>query len=205
MKRFPALAKLAALGLLSSLAVSSTAFAADGLDYNYVEGGYVSTHADGADADGWGINASAALSPNWSVFGSYSAQQTDPFYVGTSRIDTDVDQSRLGVGFNTPIASNTDLVARVAYDHYKIDPNGTGVYGSSDANGWDTEVGVRSALMPNLEGYALAGYEDGNDFDGEYYGRLGAQWKLNQNWGVSGDVKFADGDTQYFIGPRLSW
>jgi len=29
--------------------------------------------------------------------------------------------------------------------------------------------------------------------------------KLNQNWGVTGDVKFADGDTQYFVGPRLTF
>ena len=47
--------------------------------------------------------------------------------------------------------------------------------------------------------------EDGKDFSGDAYGRIGAQLKLNQNWGVSGDVKFASGDTQVFIGPRFSW
>ena len=64
---------------------------------------------------------------------------------------------------------------------------------------------MRSALTTNLEGYALAGYENGDEFDGDFYGRLGAQVKFNQNWGINGDVKFADGDTQWFVGPRFSW
>ena len=65
-------------------------------------------------------------------------------------------------------------------------------------------------MNPVLEGYVLAGYEDytkkhGVNPDGEFYGRLGAQAKFNQNWGVSGDVKFVDGDTQWFVGPRFTW
>ena len=74
-----------------------------------------------------------------------------------------------------------------------------------DEDGWSAEVGVRSALTTHLEGYALAGYEDGDDFDGSAYGRVGAQVKFNPNWGVTGDVKFADGDTQWFVGPRFTW
>ena len=74
-----------------------------------------------------------------------------------------------------------------------------------DYDGWSAEVGVRGALHPNFEGYVMAGYEDGDNYDGEFYGRLGAQAKFNQNWGVSGDVKFVDGDTQWFVGPRFSW
>ena len=75
----------------------------------------------------------------------------------------------------------------------------------NDLDGYSAEVGVRSALAQNFEGYVMAGYEDGDNFDGDFYGRLGAQVKFNQNWGVNGDVKFADGDTQYFIGPRLTF
>ena len=56
-----------------------------------------------------------------------------------------------------------------------------------------------------MVGYAMAGYEDGNDFDGDFYGRLGGQVKINTNWGVAADVKFADGDTQFFVGPRITW
>jgi hypothetical protein len=60
-------------------------------------------------------------------------------------------------------------------------------------------------MTSNLEGYALAGYEDGDAFDGDFYGRLGAQVKFTPNWGVAGDVKFSSGDTQWMVGPRLTW
>ncbi|HVR82419.1 MAG TPA: diffusible signal factor-reguated Ax21 family protein [Luteimonas sp.] len=205
MKR-PLLA-LTLLAALPALTLSAAASAADGLNYNFVEGGYVATHGD-TDADGWGVNASAALSPNFHLFGSYSGQKTDPFFVNGVKIDSiDANQWRLGLGYNYGIGANTDLVARVAYDKYKIDNVTVGGvnYGGGDVNGYSAEVGVRSALAPKFEGYALAGYEDSNDFSGDFYGRLGAQVKFNQNWGLSGDVKFASGDTQWFVGPRYSW
>ena len=66
------------------------------------------------------------------------------------------------------------------------------------------QVGEAGGVEP-FEGHAFAGYEDyGNDAD-DFYGRVGALVKFNPNWGVSGDVKFADGDTQWFVGPRYSW
>ena len=96
------------------------------------------------------------------------------------------------------ISPKADLVTRVAYE--KFDAGNL-----IDYTGWSAEVGVRGALARNFEGYVMAGYEDGDNYDGEFYGRLGAQVKFNPNWGVSGDVKFVDGDTQWFVGPRFSW
>ncbi|GAB3387213.1 outer membrane beta-barrel protein [Lysobacter fragariae] len=188
---------LLALTLMSALPFAASA--AEGLSYNYVEGGYVATNTDNGDADGWGVSGSGAIADNFHIFGGYSGQKTDDQTIGGVRFNgVDVDQWRAGVGYNHPIATNTDLLARVAYDNYKIQ-------GADRLDGYSAEVGVRSALTQNLEGYALAGYEDGDQFDGDFYGRVGAQVKFNQNWGVSGDVKFADGDTQYFIGPRLTF
>ncbi|MNC83124.1 hypothetical protein D3C75_1369270 [compost metagenome] len=72
-------------------------------------------------------------------------------------------------------------------------------------------MGVRSAFTPNVEGYVMAGYEDyskkhGINPDGEFYGRVGAQAKLNQNWGLAGEVKLAKGgDKEWFVGPRFTW
>jgi Ax21 family sulfation-dependent quorum factor len=189
---------LLALTLLAALPF--TASAADGLSYTYVEGGYVATDTDAGDADGWGINGSAAFADNFHVFGGYTFQKTDDETIGGLRFDgIDVDQWRVGLGYNHPVAANTDLLARVAYENYDVE-------GDNDRlDGYSAEVGVRSALAPNFEGYAMAGYEDGDRFDGDFYGRLGAQVKFNQNWGVSGDVKVADGDTQWFVGPRLTF
>jgi len=189
---------LLALTLLAALPFAASA--AEGLSYNYVEGGYVATNTDGDDADGWGINGSGAITDNFHVFGGYTFQKTDDVTFGGVRFDgLDVDQWRVGLGYNHPVAANTDLLARVAYENYDVD-------GFNDSlDGYSAEVGVRSALAPNFEGYAMAGYEDRENFDGDFYGRLGAQVKFNQNWGVSGDVKVADGDTQWFVGPRLTF
>lgn len=192
-KLFAALALLAATPLAAS--------AAEGISYNYVEGGYAATNLkDASDADGWGLNGSVAIAPNFHVFGSYANQDFDDYNYG-------YDQWRLGVGYNREISQNADLVTRIAYEKYQGDDFSIGGvrYNGEDTDGYSAEVGVRGSLLPSLEGYAMAGYEDGQDYDGDFYGRLGAQVKFNPNWGITGDVKFAQGDAQWFVGPRFTW
>ena len=184
---------LLALTLLAlpALTLSAAASAAEGLSYNYLEGGYVASNLqDSPDADGWGVAGSAAIAPSFHLFGNYSTQELD-------NTDFDIENWRLGAGYNHELGARTDLLARVAYERYETDVR--------DFDGYSVEVGVRGALTPRFEGYALAGYEDGSDYDGDFYGRVGAQMKFNQNWGLTGDVKFADSDTQLFIGPRYTF
>lgn len=188
---------LLALSLIAALPFAASA--ADGISYNYVEGGYMATNADVADADGWAIRGSGAIAPNFHVFGEFAKQTTDDFWVGPNRYrGITVDQMRLGVGYNHEISRAADLVTRVAYERFEDEFD-------NSLNGYSVEVGVRGAMAPNFEGYAMAGYEDGSDYDGDFYGRLGAQVKFNPMWGLSGDVKFVDGDTQWFIGPRITF
>ena len=187
----------ALLAVVPALAISTSASAADGLSYNHVQGGYTATNGDGnVDADGWAIDGSVAVHPNFHLFGAFSQQ-------GIDHTNIDVDQWRAGVGYNHEISPRTDLLTRVAYEKFDA---GRG----ANFNGYSVEAGARSALTNHLEGYALAGYESYNSKgllrdDSNFYGRLGAQWKFNPNWGVSGDVKFSNGDTQWFVGPRLTW
>ena len=197
MKRSPAVSKLAALTLLAALPFAASA--AEGISYNYVEAGYVGTNTDGGNADGWAINGSGAIAPNFHIFGGYSGQKTDDFTVGPTRFSgVDVDQWRAGIGYNHEISPSADLVTRVAYEK-------TDIQGGGSADGYSVEAGVRGALMPNFEGYALAGYENGSKYDGDFYGRVGAQVKFNPTWGINGDVKFSNGDTQFFVGPRMTF
>ena len=73
------------------------------------------------------------------------------------------------------------------------------------------EAGIRTAFGQHAEVYAMAGYEDyskkhGVNPDGQFYGRLGGQVKLNQNWGINGDIKMdRHGDKEWSVGPRFSW
>ena len=170
---------LLALTLLAALPFAASAQdAKSGLSYNYVQGGYVGTNTDGGDANGWGLGGSVAVHPNVHLFGNYTSQNVD--------------------GINKSFSPKADFVANVAYEKYDLG-------GGFDFDGYSAEAGVRGALTPMLEGYALLGYEDGGDFDGDACGRLGAQVKFNQTWGVVADVKVADGDTQFFVGPRITW
>ncbi|MBU8977231.1 MULTISPECIES: diffusible signal factor-reguated Ax21 faimly protein [unclassified Lysobacter] len=181
---------LLALTLLAALPFAASA--AEGVSYNYIEGGYIANNGDNRpDADGWSVGGAGAIAPNFHVFGNYSSQEFDHNF-------GDLDRWRLGVGYNHEINSKVDLLTRVAYEKQEFD--------AIDLDGWSVEAGVRASLTPNLEGYALAGYEDyDHGVDGEFYGRLGAQVKFNQMWGVNGEVKFVDGYTEYFVGPRISF
>jgi Ax21 family sulfation-dependent quorum factor len=187
----------AALLAVPALAAATAASAAEGISYTQVQAGYIATNGDGnADADGWAIDGSVAVHPNFHLFGGFNRQEIDDTNV-------DVDQWRAGVGYNHEVSPRTDLLTRVAYEKFDA---GDGL----DFDGWSVEAGARAALTQSLEGYALAGYENYDsdgllEDDSNFYGRLGAQWKFNRNWGLSGDVKFSDGNTQWFVGPRLSW
>jgi Ax21 family sulfation-dependent quorum factor len=191
---------LLALTLLA--AVPFAASAAEGVSYNYVEGGYSATNVNGPDADGWALKGSVAVHPNFHVFADYTSQEVDD-------VNVDFDQWRIGLGYNHELSQRVDLLTRVAYEKAKTDAFNVGSvrFPSLSADGYSVEVGVNSALITNrLNGYALAGYEDGgSDYDGEFYGRLGAQVKFTPNWSASADVKLIDGDTQWFVGPRFSW
>ena len=197
--------KKTALALLFMAATPFAASAADGISYNYIQGGYTSIDGDGnADADGWGLDGSVAISPNFHLFAGYNSVETDfnsPF-IG----DFDIDQWRFGVGYNYEISQNADLLAKVAYEKFDA---GRG----ADYDGFSVEAGIRGSMLPQLEGYALAGYErfdlDNDDRirddDGDFYGRLGAQYKFNQNWGIDANVKFSGDDRQWFVGPRFTF
>ena len=191
---------LLALGLLAALPFAASA--ADNLSYTYAEGDYIKTDADGGKADGWAFKGSYAFHPNWSVFGDYDNQKLD-------NSDFEVQKFRVGVGYNYSISDSTDLVARVAYNKFDPDRSDNGL--KFERDGYSAEAGLRNAFGEHFEVYALAGYENygkkyGTNPDGEFYGRLGGQVKINQNWGFNGDIKMnKDGDKEWSIGPRYSW
>src|SRR5690606_39887371 len=160
--------------------------------YTTVQDGKYSATPAGPDAAGGAAAGSAAISSNFPLFGDFSQQDLD----GPGNID--FDQWRAGIGYNHALSPNMDLLSRVAYE--KFDAGG-----GLDSDGYSVEAGLRGAMTPQFEGYALAGYEDGDDYDGEFYGRLGAQVKFSPRWGVAADVKFVEDDTQWFVGPRLTW
>jgi Ax21 family sulfation-dependent quorum factor len=187
------------LTALALLAATPFAAIASDLSYNYIEGGYTHINDDFDDGDGLALSGSLALGTRFHLFGGYEALESD-------RSNVDVDSFHIGFGYNQSLSRSTDLVARLGYINREADFRAGGFAFSSDAESYFTEVGVRSQLAPNFEGYLYAGYEHVKQLsDGDYYGRVGGQYNFNRNWGLVADVKFGHGTEQYFIGPRFTF
>ncbi|HTD28219.1 MAG TPA: hypothetical protein VK660_02395 [Xanthomonadaceae bacterium] len=190
--------------LLAILAIStiSVAAQANDLSYNYVQAGYVYGNSDsGSDSHSWTGQGSAAIGEHFDLFGGVDRTFRD----GS---DAKTNGWGLGGGFHTPVASQTDFVANVSYGHSNVE----GVTGNTSS--WTGDVGVRSALAPQFEGWINAGYSHG-DFNngivdvsgkGQVIGNVGGQYKLNKNWGLVSEVTLAPrGNQAVFFGPRVSF
>lgn len=178
---------LIALALAALLPLSAQAD--DKLSYTYVEGGYV--NVDG-DADGFGVRGSFEFGQsNFYGFGSYAQVEVD-------NTNIDVDNTEIGFGYAHDLSDNVDLISELAYVNADAD-------GFGDVDGYRASVGIRGSFSDNFEGLLKANYTDGSDFDGDFSGTIGAQYKFTQTWGVTGEVTFGDNSETYLVGLRASF
>ena len=131
--------------LLLVLLVAAGPVAAEGLSYNYFQGGYASADIDddgftgNIDGDGWFIGGSAALTDNFFMYGDYTSLGLD--------YDIDYDELELGIGYNYSLGENTDFVAGLSY--IKGEAKAMGM--SADDDGYGVRLGLRSKLSDMIE------------------------------------------------------
>ena len=120
--------------LLAAALLAATSFSAqasDKLSYSFVEADYMQSNVDDQDFDGfninptlvgWGLKGSFAVADKFYVFGGYSSGKDDLLAVDevdfSAELDASVDRWNIGLGFHTPISSNTDFVAELGYVQY---------------------------------------------------------------------------------------
>ena len=143
--------------LLIAVASAASAQQQDGFSYSYLEAGYAQTDFDdiNVDGDGFGLGASVAIADQWHLFASYSGTDLD--------FGFDATTWAAGIGFNTPISPQMDVVVRASYVSAEID--GPGI-GSFDDDGFGLGAGVRVAASEAIELNAGLSYIDtdsGND------------------------------------------
>jgi Ax21 family sulfation-dependent quorum factor len=191
--------------LLAALVFAALPLAAQAsdLDYNYLQAGYqYNDNSNSApNGHGWSGLGSVALGPNFFLQGGGSHMDRGSFIApnGDFRPAAGVNSWSLGGGFHTPVSANTDFVGAASYNHGDVD-------GLDNArHTYSAEVGVRSAMAPHLEGWISAGYGDGPDTKGSVFGKIGGEYKLDKNWGLVGQVRASRNETQYFVGPRVSF
>jgi len=178
---------LIALALAALIPLSAQA--GDNLSYTYVEAGYVDI--DG-DADGFGVRGSYEFGDsNFYGFASYSQVEID-------HTSIDIDNSQLGVGYAHGLSDNVDLLAELSWVNTDVD-------GLGDVDGYRASVGIRGTIASNFEGLVKANWTDGSDFDGDFSGTVGAQYKFNKTWGLTGEIEFADEGETYMVGVRASF
>ncbi|WP_396616172.1 hypothetical protein ACHZ97_19445 [Lysobacter soli] len=216
-KRFVLAAMLAAAPFVASAADN-------GLSYTYVEGGYAQANINenfedfgDVDASGGYLKGSFEISPSFYLFGSYAKASDDetiePIEDLTVRLEDDLTQAEGGVGYHMAWGESVDFLAEVAYvsverdlklaAHFEgelIDRDSATI----DQKGGRAALGVRGG-NDRAEGWLKIGYLGGSDFDGNFIGTLGGQYKFNATWGLVGEVEVMDDVTRYTAGVRASF
>lgn len=185
--------KRSLFALVLAAAIPFAAQADDNLSYTYIEGNYVNVDGDGGlGADGWGLRGSVEFGEsNFYGFGAFNKLDID-------NTSIDIDNYDLGIGYAHAIGDRADLISELAY--VKADAGG-----GANADGYRASIGVRGSFTPNFEGLIKANYTDGSDFDGDFSGTVGAQYKFTQTWGLTGEVNFDDNAQTYLVGVRASF
>ena len=177
---------LFALALVAAMPFAAQAD--DKLSNTWIEGDYV--NVDG-DADGFGVRGAFEFGDT----GFYGLGGWRSVEIDDSNID--VDNWELGVGYAHDVSENMDLISELAYNQVDVE--------GFDDDGYRASIGLRGSFTPNFEGIVKANYLDGDEFDGDFTGTLGAQYKFTQTWGVVGEAEFGDGGETYTLGLRASF
>ena len=185
---------LRSLGLVSLLALSGPALA-DGLNYNFIEAGYVEFDLDDdivdVDGDGLGIGGSFEVGESMFVTAGYSTADFD--------FGIDLDQLSVGLGIHTPIADDIDLVGTISY--VSVEASVPGV--SADDDGFEATVGIRAMVSEAIELAGGVSYIDLSD-SGDDTSFGGSAWYyFSDQFAIGIQAEFGDDVTAYGIGGRL--
>lgn len=177
-----------ALALCAALPLSAQA---KDLGYTWLEANYLNFDHG---TDGWGLRGQFEFG-NSGLYGlgGYSWLKADDGLGG----DVNIQANELGLGYHHKVADKTDLIAELAYQNADADV--------ARIDGLRSSVGVRSAMTGKVEGFAKLNYYDLSDYDGDVTGTVGAQYKFNENWGLTGEAEVGHGDQAYLLGVRASF
>lgn len=181
------------------LATSPLAAGAGELRHTYIEGGASRFSEDatgfgpGMDHDGGYVRGAVGLGPNWYAFGSLhqgSDERGGLFF-------EDRTETTLGVGYAHALGERTELIAELGAERRDVD--------WTDYDGARASTGVRTAIGTRMEGWAKATYSDIDHGYSAFSAQAGAMFKINDTWGLTGDVDVRDEGKRYSLGVRASF
>lgn len=171
------------------------------LSYNYIQGAAAFYPSfENQDFIGVDVRGSVSLMEDFFVFGGMQFL-TD---------DIDLTTVHAGVGYRQPLMDRTDVWGGVTLEYQEfesefVDP-GTGqtlISASEDETSVGFRAGVRHLLTDEFEVAGEARYVTG---DLDYFGIKGtAQYFLNEQVGLIGELDLYDGELGAIVGGRLSF
>lgn len=192
-------------GALTSLPLAGFA---EGLSYNYIEGGYLKAtqedgNADDFDFDGFNLAASGKVAENVYLFGDYRRLESDT--VSGTRVD--INAGRLGLGVIIPVTRIFDITAGGGASFGKFDYKGSGSGLTPDDNddtGYFLQTIARAQLLPAIE--VNGGYRYEKVFDqSESTGLVGAVFHFTPAFAAVANYEFGDDFNRYTLGGRFDF
>ena len=182
--------------VLLLLAISATAAAEDRLNYTFLQATYGQIDFKDLDVNGdaFGLGGSMAIADQFHLFADYSKASLD--------FDIDADLFDAGVGFNTPISDNIDVIAQLAYVYSSVSAPG---FSSVDDNGFGLGVGLRALVSPQVELNGSVQYVDMSDGGNNTSLGAGFLFHINEMFAVGVGGNWDDDTSSYAIGGRLKF
>lgn len=195
-----------AVAVLLPLALAAAPFAAEARDslgsYTYLEGGFSRVNVDNdafedLDIDGGYLRGSVGL-------GESNLYLLTGLAFGTNDdngLDIEGREAHVGLGYHYTFADNVDLTVETVFTRQELDFGAV----KDTLNNTRLGVGVRGAFTNNFEGWVKANYVDGGIYDGDFVGTLGAQFVINETWGIVGEYDGGADVSRFNVGVRASF
>lgn len=195
-----------AVAVLLPLALAAAPFAAEARDslgsYTYLEGGFSRVNVDNdafedLDIDGGYLRGSVGL-------GESNLYLLTGLAFGTNDdngFDIEGREAHVGLGYHYTFADNVDLTVETVFTRQELDFGAV----KDTLNNTRLGVGVRGAFTNNFEGWVKANYVDGGIYDGDFVGTLGAQFVINETWGIVGEYDGGADVSRFNVGVRASF
>jgi len=166
----------------------------DGLDYSFINIGWVSTDIDtgftgDVDGDGLVFEASYAVADRVHIIGGLGFRDFD--------LGIDVNDQYIGVGYNTPFTDTIDFVASGEFIRIDVETP----VGDDDDTGYGINIGLRGLATEQLEFNGFVNFVDVNESD--FGVSFAAIFYPAPQWGIGASLGFSDDATSYGIGVRF--
>ncbi len=195
--------KLGALCAATLLGLPLTVMA-EGLSYNYLEGGYVSVEPDDSDVefDGYRAKLSVLINEGVYVLASYSDLESDENAGGAKATSETITA---GLGFRFSLFDATDLNIEAAWLNSEVGIDGGAFNGAeTDDDGYTLGVGVRHLFFPQLEAGLKVDYTDVFDDDDFVY-TASALFHVIPALSIGGSYTIADDSDTWTAGLRFNF